>query len=67
MQITAGFVFSENEIGTGEYYDKNNLQGKIQMYEYCSNITYSDNNFINGGFLDNKKSPNRKYFSLDRG
>ncbi len=50
-----GLVFSGNTVDTGEYFDKNNVQGNIQMFEYCSNITYSDNNFINGGLLDSKK------------
>ncbi len=50
-----GLVFSGNTVDTGEFFDEESVQGKIQMSEHCSNITYSDNNFINGGFLDNKK------------
>lgn len=50
-----GLIFRGNTVDIGEYFNKNNVQGKIQMSEYCSNITYSENNFTNGGFLDNKK------------
>ncbi len=50
-----GFVFSRNTVNTGKFFDKTNLQGKVHMFDYCSNITYSDNDFINGGFLDGKK------------
>ncbi len=50
-----GLVFSGNTVDVGVFFDKVNLQGKIQMFIYCSNIAYSDNNFINGGFLDDKK------------
>lgn len=50
-----GFVFSGNTVDTGNYFDKTNLQGKIQMSDYCSGITYSDNSFTVGGFLNSKK------------
>lgn len=50
-----GLVISGNTVDTGEFFDKDNVKGKIQMSEYCTNITYSDNDFINGGFLNNKK------------
>ena len=50
-----GLVFSKNTVDTGEFFDKANLQGRLQMFGYCSNITFSDNEYINGGFLDSKK------------
>ncbi len=50
-----GLVISGNTVDTGELFDKANVQGIIHMSEYCSNITYSDNRFISGGFLDSKK------------
>ncbi|MBO5410042.1 MAG: right-handed parallel beta-helix repeat-containing protein [Clostridia bacterium] len=50
-----GLVFSSNNVDVGTYFDKNNDQGKIQMADYCSNVTYTDNSFVDGGFLDNKK------------
>ncbi len=50
-----GLVFSGNTVDAGEYFDRGNVQGRILMSEYCSNITYSDNTFVGGGFLDNKK------------
>lgn len=50
-----GLVFSKNTVDTGDFFDKANLQGRLQMFDYCSNITFSDNEYINGGFLDIKK------------
>ena len=50
-----GLVFSKNTVDTGDFFDKANLQGRLQMFGYCSNITCSDNEYINGGFLDIKK------------
>ena len=59
-----GFVFSGNTVDTGEYFDNNNVQGKIRMSEYCSNITYSDNGYIYGGFLDSKKTVQAESISV---
>ena len=50
-----GLVFSANTVDVGTFFEKYNLQGTVQMSEYCSNITYSDNHCTDGGFLDNKK------------
>ncbi|MBR4051133.1 MAG: hypothetical protein IKK09_11600 [Clostridia bacterium] len=50
-----GLVFSSNTVDTGKYFDKYNMQGKIQMFKYCSNITYSDNDYISSGILGEKK------------
>jgi len=47
-----GFVFSSNKVDSGEFFNKLNTQGRIQMSEYCSNITYSDNEFVGSGFFD---------------
>ena len=46
-----GFVFCNNTIDTGEFFDKNSTQGRIQFGKYCSNITYTDNTFVSSGFL----------------
>ncbi len=45
-----GLVFTGNKINNGTFFEKNSLQGRIKMSDYCSNITYSDNDFIGGGF-----------------
>ena len=50
-----GLVFSSNTVDTGEYFAEYNLQGKIYMFKYCSDITYSDNNFISSGVLSEKE------------
>ncbi|MBQ8027728.1 MAG: hypothetical protein IJ261_06395, partial [Clostridia bacterium] len=50
-----GLVFNSNTVDTGAYFDESKLQGKILMSEYCSNITYSDNTYINGGFFGEKE------------
>lgn len=50
-----GLVFSQNTVDDGEFFEDNSSKGKIQMHEYCSNITYTDNVFVNAGFLDSKK------------
>lgn len=50
-----GLVISNNTVDIGNYFDKNNVQGKIQMSEYCSNVTYTDNDYADAGFLDTKK------------
>jgi len=46
-----GFVFCNNTIDTGDFFKKNLIQGRIQFGKYCTNITYTDNVFINSGFL----------------
>ena len=50
-----GLVFSKNTVDTGEFFDKTNQQGKTYFDECCNNIDYSDNEYIDGGFLDSKK------------
>ncbi len=49
-----GFDFSLNTVDTGEFFDKNDSQGKIRMYEFCSNISYSDNVYIRPGIFGSK-------------
>ncbi len=46
-----GFVFVENTVDTGDFFEENITQGRIQFGKYCSNVTYTDNVFINSGFL----------------
>ena len=50
-----GFIFCNNTIDTGEFFDKNSTQGRIQFGKFCSNVTYTDNTFINSGFLQFKE------------
>ena len=50
-----GFVFCNNTIDTGEFFDKNSTQGRIQFGNFCSNVTYTDNVFVDGGFLQFKE------------
>ena len=50
-----GFVFADNTVDTGEFFDENSIQGRIELGEYCSNVTYTDNNFVNNGFLRHKE------------
>lgn len=50
-----GFVFAENTVDIRDFFDKNSVQGTLEFGKYCSNITYSDNNFINSGFLRHKE------------
>ncbi len=50
-----GFVFCNNTIDAGEFFDKNSTQGRIQFEKFCSNVTYTDNVFVDGGFLQFKE------------
>ncbi len=50
-----GFVFCKNMIDAGEFFDKNSTQGRIQFGNFCSNVTYTDNVFVDGGFLQFKE------------
>jgi hypothetical protein len=50
-----GFVFCNNMIDAGEFFDKNSTQGRIQFENFCSNVTYTDNVFVDGGFLQFKE------------
>ncbi|MBR0349557.1 MAG: right-handed parallel beta-helix repeat-containing protein, partial [Clostridia bacterium] len=50
-----GFVFCNNMIDAGEFFDKNSTQGRIQFGNFCSNVTYTDNVFVDGGFLQFKE------------
>lgn len=50
-----GLIFSQNTVDSGEYFEEYNLQGRIQMSEYCSNITYSSNELINNGIFGEKE------------
>ena len=57
-----GFVFAENTIDTGKLFDENSVQGKLEFGKYCSNITYSNNAFVNSGFLRSKEIAKSKSF-----
>ncbi len=50
-----GLVFVENTIDAGDFFDGSSRQGKLRFGEYCSNITYTDNIFVNSGFLRDKE------------
>ncbi len=50
-----GFVFFNNTIDAGEFFDKNSIQGRIQFGKFCSNATYTDNVFADSGFLQFKE------------
>ncbi|MBO5935808.1 MAG: hypothetical protein J6Q94_10015 [Clostridia bacterium] len=46
-----GLVFTGNTIDTGDFFDSTSGQGKLRFGEYCANISYTDNTFVNSGFL----------------
>ncbi len=46
-----GLVFADNTVDTGDFFDSAAKQGKLYFGKYCSNITYTDNHFVNSGFL----------------
>ncbi|MBE6782622.1 MAG: hypothetical protein E7536_01260 [Ruminococcaceae bacterium] len=50
-----GFVFKDNTIDSGTFFDDNKSKGRINFGKYCSNIIYTDNNFVDSGFLDVNK------------
>ena len=51
-----GLVFSRNTVNTGEFFDKTNLQGRVYFGKYCNNVDYYNNEYIDGGFFDTKKT-----------
>lgn len=46
-----GLVFTDNTVDTGDFFESVSVQGRLQFGEYCSNTTYTDNIFVNSGFL----------------
>ena len=50
-----GLVFSRNTVDIGGFFDKATVQGKVYFGKYCNNVSCFDNEYIDGGFLDNKK------------
>ncbi len=50
-----GFVFAENTVDTGEFFDSNSSQGRLEFGEYCSNVTYKNNDFVSSSFLRYKE------------
>ncbi|MBE6791647.1 MAG: hypothetical protein E7535_10750 [Ruminococcaceae bacterium] len=50
-----GFVFTGNTVDTGSFFDKASVQGRTQLGEYCSNITYSENEYPDSGFMGIKQ------------
>ncbi len=50
-----GLIISGNTVDTGNFFENDTAQGRVEMYNYCSNIDYSDNAFISSGFLGYKK------------
>ena len=59
-----GLIFSRNTVDIGGIFDKVNLQGKNYFGKYCNNVGYSDNKYIDGGFLDNKKTAQAESISV---
>lgn len=50
-----GFVFAENTVDTGNFFDGNFVQGTLDFGSCCSNVTYADNNFVDSGVLRYKE------------
>ena len=50
-----GLVLSENTVDTGDFFDNSSVQGSLWFGEYCSNVKYTDNIFVNSGFMQNKE------------
>lgn len=50
-----GFVFCNNTIDTGEFFEKDPIQGRIQFGKCCSNVTNTENVFADSGFLRYKE------------
>ena len=48
-------VLSENTVDTGDFFDKSSVQASLWFGEYCSNVKYTDNIFVNSGFMQNKE------------
>ncbi|MBQ3499625.1 MAG: hypothetical protein IJA87_10925 [Clostridia bacterium] len=48
-------VLSENTVDTGDFFDNSSVQGSLWFGEYCSNVKYTDNIFVNSGFMQNKE------------
>lgn len=44
-----GFVFDNNIIDPGDFFDDNSSKGRLYFSKYCSNITYTNNSFENSG------------------
>lgn len=49
------FIFSDNTIDSGNFFDNSKTKGRTEFGKYCANVTYTNNNFVDGGFLDVKK------------
>lgn len=50
-----GLIFSGNTVDTGESFESSSKQGKLYFGKYCSNITYTENDFVNGGVFGEKE------------
>ena len=50
-----GLTFFDNTVDTGDFFDGASIQGRLGFGEYCSNITYTENIFINSGYLRYKE------------
>ena len=50
-----GFAFSDNRIGTGDFFAEQMSQGRLSFGRYCSNVTYCNNEFTDSGFMEIKK------------
>lgn len=50
-----GFLFAENTVDTGDFFDENFVQGTLEFGRCCSNVTYTGNNFVDSGVLRYKE------------
>lgn len=50
-----GFVFANNTVQAGDFFENNSSSGRVYFGKYCDNVTYSDNTFADSGFLHFKE------------
>ena len=49
------FVFSNNSIDSGGFFEDNRSKGRLHFGKYCSNVTCSGNEFADSGIMGEKK------------
>ncbi len=52
---TNGFIFSNNTIDSGDFFDGNRSKGRLHFGRYCSNITCSNNSLTDSGVFREKE------------
>ncbi len=45
------FVFCNNSIDAGDFFEHTSTQGRVTFGKYCSNVYYAENTFTDSGFL----------------